>query len=91
MTAVQCGFAQSFEILIFTFLSKVFCDDCDTLVQHVLRERGLNPHDCKVLCGFDGGQGILKIGFTVSESAVPEKTNVRSKYSQVIILILLQI
>ena len=76
------------EIIIIIFLSKVFCHDCDALVQHVLRERGLNPHDCKVLCGFDGGQGILKIGFTVSESAVPEKISVRAKYSEVIIFIL---
>ena len=38
--------------------------DCDELVQTVLYERGLDPHDCDVHVGFDGGQGILKIGFT---------------------------
>ena len=65
---------------------KVFCEDCHALVQHVIRERGLNPHDCKVLCGFDGGQGLLKIGFTVFENVVPKKENVRAKYSEVKIM-----
>ena len=45
----------------------VFCNNCDNLLQYVMSERGLNPHDCLVKVGFDGGQGILKIGFTISE------------------------
>ena len=45
----------------------VFCSDCDEVVQLVLFERGLDPHDCDVHCGFDGGQGILKIGVTITE------------------------
>ena len=62
---------------------QVFCDDCDELVRHVLQERGLNPHDCNVLCGFDGGQGMLKIGFTVADRSNVQAETGRSKYSEV--------
>ena len=61
----------------------VFCNDCDEMVQYVLRERGLDPQDCNVLCGFDGGQGILKIGFTIAERASLETEQRRSKYTKV--------
>ena len=57
--------------------------DCDELVQTVLYERGLAPHDCDVHVGFDGGQGILKIGFTVTESSDTGQKAGRSKYSEV--------
>ena len=62
---------------------KVFCDDCDELVQLVLYERGLDPHTCDVHVGFDGGQGILKIRFTVTERTVEVTSGERSKYSEV--------
>lgn len=63
--------------------NKVFCDDCDELVQHVLYERGLDPGQCDVHVGFDGGQGILKIGFTVTDRSEAVKDSCRSKYSEV--------
>ena len=53
------------------------------MVQHVLSERGLNPHDCDVHVGFDGGQGLLKIGFTVTDRTETVKEPGRSKYSEV--------
>ena len=59
----------------------VFCEDCDELVQLVLYERGLDPHACDVHVGFDGGQGILKIGFTVTERNETVTPTERSKYS----------
>ena len=66
-------------------IEQVFCTDCDELLQLVLHERGLNPHECDVHVGFDGGQGILKIGFTVTErESCGEENPGRSKYSQVI-------
>ena len=61
----------------------VFCKDCDDLLKLVVRERGLNPHESDVHVGFDGGQGILKIGFTVT----PKDSNIynskgRSSYRE---------
>ena len=50
---------------------------------YVLNERGLNPGDCNVHVGFDGGQGVLKIGFTVTERETIDNYLGRSKYSQV--------
>ena len=60
----------------------VFCDDCDELVQLVLYERGFDPHGSDVHVGFDGGQGILKIGFTITERAGAVNSSERSKYSE---------
>ena len=37
--------------------------------------------DCLVKVGFDGGQGILKIGFTISEKTSVEEPSGRSKYA----------
>lgn len=68
---------------IFNINVQVFCNDCDELVQLVIRERGLDPHDCDVHVGFDGGQGLLKIGFTVTERSEELSPLGRSKYSQV--------
>ena len=62
---------------------KVFCNDCDELVQLVIHERGLDPQDCDVHVGFDGGQGLLKIGFTVTERSGEVVPFGRSKYSEV--------
>ena len=44
---------------------KVFCNNCDDLVQEALECRGLNPHESTVLVGLDDGQGILKICTTI--------------------------
>ena len=60
--------------------------NCDELVQTVLHECGLDPHDCDVHVGFDGGQGILKIGFTITERTDSVKEAGRSKYSEVYFL-----
>ena len=62
---------------------QVFCNDCDELVQLVIHERGLAPQDCDVHVGFDGGQGLLKIGFTVTERCEEVSLRSRSKYSEV--------
>ena len=58
------------------------------MVQHVIHERGLNPHDCNEHVGFDGGQGLLKIGFTVTDRTETAKEPGRSKYSEVRFFIL---
>ena len=61
---------------------QVFCDDCDLLVQRTLLYRGDNPHECDVHCGFDGGQGLLKIGYTITKRTTEANTG-RSSYSDV--------
>ena len=63
--------------------------NCDEMVQHVLHERGLNPQDCNVLCGFDGGQGLLKIGFPIAEKESLGRETIRSKYPEVSLCIYL--
>ena len=44
--------------------------------------RGLNPNTCDVHIGFDGGQGILKMGVTVTDRMELDKSG-RSHYSEV--------
>ena len=51
----------------------MFCTVCDALVQQVFRERGLDPFECDVHCGFDGGQGLLKIALTVTQRLTEEQ------------------
>ena len=63
---------------------QVFCNDCDLLVQKTLLHRGDNPHECDVHCGFDGGQGLLKIGYTITKRT-NETDPGRSSYSDVCI------
>ena len=43
------------------YLVQVFCNDCDELIKTVLSERSMNPGESDVHCGFDSGQGMLKI------------------------------
>ena len=64
------------------FQYQVFCTDSSQLVQDVLLHRGLNPHSCDVHCGFDGGQGMLKLGVTITDRAGVEECG-RSRYSDV--------
>ena len=60
----------------------MFCTDCDELLQPVMRDRGLNPHECDVHVGFDGGQDMLKIGFTITPKDIKnENSKGRSSYS----------
>lgn len=61
---------------------QVFCNDCDLLVQRTLLHRGDNPHECDLQCGFDGGQGLLKIGYTITKRTTQSTTG-RSSYSDV--------
>ena len=44
--------------------------------------RGLNPSSCDIHCGFDGGQGILKVALTITDRLEDEHTG-RSHYSDV--------
>ena len=55
------------DILKKNYDLKVFCDDSESLVKLTFEKRGLKPEDCDIHCGFDGGQGFLKIGFTVTD------------------------
>ena len=64
----------------------MFCKDCDKLIQTVLDERSPKPEDCDVHCGFDSGQGMLKIAVTVTERNGDESVRGRSKYSQVLLI-----
>ena len=61
---------------------QVFCDDSSQLLLDVMAHRGLNPHSCDVHCGFDGGQGMLKLGLTITDRLEMEETG-RSRYSHV--------
>ena len=60
----------------------VFCKDCDSLVSEVLAERGLVPDDTHIHCGFDSGQGILKIAVTATNKIQDEQENRRVKYGE---------
>ena len=62
---------------------KVFCTDCEELINTVLQERGLCPNNAHVHCGFDGGQGIVKIACSVTEKGEGKKSKGRAKYSEV--------
>ena len=58
----------------------VFCKDCDSLVSEVLAKRGLVPDDTHIHCGFDSGQGILKIAVTATNKIQNAQENRRVKY-----------
>ena len=51
----------------------------------VLAERGLDPGDAHVHCGFDSGQGILKIAVTTTEVNPDREEQRRMKYSEVLL------
>ena len=61
----------------------MFCEDCDQLVAEVLTERGLDPGNTHVHCGFDGGQGILKIAVITTKKNPDKEEQNRAKYSEV--------
>ena len=54
----------------------------------VMEHRGLNPHNCDVHCGFDGGQGILKLAITITDR-LEGGSRGRSHYSDVRIISIL--
>ena len=47
-----------------------------------MARRGMSPQTCDVHCGFDGGQGMLKLGVTITNRLELEESG-RSHYSQV--------
>ena len=49
----------------------------------VLAERGVQPDSAHVHCGFDGGQGILKVAISVTERGQDDQNQGRSKYIEV--------
>ena len=51
----------------------MFCTDCDKLIEKVITDRSLNPEKCDVHFGFDGGQGSLKLGFTITEQITTDE------------------
>ena len=59
----------------------VFCDDSSQFVLNVMAHRGLDPQSCDVHCGFDGGQGMLKLAVTITDRQESEQSG-RSLYSQ---------
>ena len=60
----------------------MFCNDVSQLVLDIMAYRGLNPHNCDVHCGFDGGQSMLKLALTVTDRLEGEQSG-RSSYSDV--------
>ena len=65
------GFGKIFTVHISYCMDlyEVFCTDCDAIPQYILKIWRLKPHTCSIHCGFDGGQGLLKIGLTITERA----------------------
>ena len=62
----------------------MFCVDCDDFVQEIISYRGLNPNSSDCHCGLDGGQGILKVGITITDRDEVGKESVgRSTYADV--------
>ena len=56
--------------------------DLDSFVQHILRERGLNPYETYVKVGIDDGQGKLKFALTLGSKDKPkdEKESVKKVF-----------
>ena len=57
----------------------VFCDDVNQFILDVMHHRGMNPHECDIHCGFDGGQDMLKLAVTVTDRFEVEHSG-RSHY-----------
>ena len=55
-------------------------------MQRTLQLRGEDPQQCDVHVGFDGGQDLLKIAYTVTKRTGEEKSG-RSRYSDVRLLV----
>ena len=52
------------------------------MVLDVIARRGMNPQTSDVHCGFDGGQGMLKLGVTITDRQELDESG-RAHYSQV--------
>ena len=60
-------------LLIFLY-KQVFCSDCDKIVSEVMTIRDMTPESTDVQCGFDSGQGVLKLAVTLPKRGEPMKT-----------------
>ena len=60
----------------------MFCKDCDELVSEVMSKRDMKPETRDVQCGFDSGQGVLKLAITLTTKDDLVKHG-RAKYSEV--------
>ena len=69
-------------IFLNTLFIKVFCSDCNQITLDVITHRGLNPHNCDVHIGLDGGQGMLKVALTITDRLDVEKQG-RATYTEV--------
>ena len=49
----------------------------------VMSRRGMDPQTSDVHIGFDGGQGILKLGVTITDRQELDLSGSRSHYSEV--------
>ena len=45
----------------------MFCSCPDSLVSYLVSQRDMNTDTSDVYIGIDGGQGMLKVGLTVSD------------------------
>ena len=50
----------------------------------VLTERGVLPTDAHIHCGFDGGQGVIKIAISITDQSQSDQNKGRAKYSEVL-------
>ena len=60
----------------------MFCSCPDSLVSYLVSQRDMNADTSDVHIGIDGGQGMLKVGLTVTDRG-DRKEDGRSKYSEV--------
>ena len=69
--------ASQVEVVPFFYVK-----DLDSFVQHILRERGLNPYETYVKVGIDDGQGKLKFALTLGSKDKPkdEKESVKKVF-----------
>ena len=58
----------------------MFCSDLDKLVSDMISHRNIDPVTSDVKVGIDGGQGMLKVGMTISDRDNTEHVG-RSHYS----------
>ena len=65
--ASKIGVSLFSFIFFINTLSQVFCTDSEGLIVKTIEDRDLDPETLDIHMGFDGGQGFLKIGFTVTE------------------------
>ena len=60
----------------------MFCSDTEKLVTDLIASRQIDPKSSDVNVGLDGGQGMLKVGMTITDRNEAEQSG-RSLYSSV--------